>query len=51
MTPRQIAAYCFLIARREDLHSHRLLSLMLLAQNGEAKAVEKQLGQWESEAS
>lgn len=49
MTPRQIASYCFLAARREDIESHRELSLMILADSGDAKAVEKQLKQWEKE--
>lgn len=51
MTPLQIAAYCFLIARREDLQSYRDLSLMVLAQSQDEKATEKQLKQWETEAS
>jgi hypothetical protein len=51
MTPSQIAAFCFLIARREDLESHRELSLMILAQSGDEQAIKKQLSQWEKEAS
>ena len=49
MTPRQIASYCFLAARREDLESHRQLSLMILVESADAKAIEKQLKQWEKE--
>lgn len=51
MTPSQIAAFCYLIARREDLQSHRELSLMILAQSGDEKAVEQQLTKWEKESS
>jgi hypothetical protein len=49
MTPLQIAAFCFLIARREDLRSHRDLHLMVLARSDDAKAIDKQLKQWEKE--
>lgn len=50
MTPRQIAAYCFLAARREDLQSHRELYLMVLAQS-DGKEVEKYLKKIEKENS
>jgi hypothetical protein len=49
MTPRQIAAYCFLIARREDLEDYRELSLMILAEGGDQKQIEKYMKRIEKE--
>jgi hypothetical protein len=46
-----ISAFCFLIARQQDIDSHRLLGINLLAQHGDERAVKSQLEQWEEEAS
>lgn len=47
-TPRQISAYCFLIDRRQDIESHRTLSLLRLGQADDDQ-VKKQMKQWEQE--
>lgn len=51
MTPRQIAAYTFLIARREDREAYRHIHQQLLATGGykDTDALEKQMAQWQKE--
>src|ERR1035437_8892122 len=49
-TPRQMAAYAFLAAKRKDRESHTSLGLMLLAQSGDAKAIKTQFEDWERDA-
>jgi len=49
-TPRQMSAYSFLAVKRINREMHRNLSLMALAQSGDAKAINDQLARWEKEA-
>jgi len=42
-----LAAYTFLATKRLQREHHATLSLMLLAQSGDEKAVKRQLEDWE----
>jgi hypothetical protein len=44
-----MAAFTFLAVKRLNREAHRDLSLMALAQSGDMKEVNKQLGRWEKE--
>lgn len=48
-SPRQLAAYSFLAAKRMTRESHRTLSLLALS-GAEGKEIQKQLEAWEKEA-
>jgi len=45
-----MAAFTFLAVKRQNREAHSTLSLMLLAQSGDEKAVKKQLETWEKDA-
>jgi len=45
-----MAAFTFLAVKRKNREDHASLSLMLLAQSGDEKAVKKQLETWERDA-
>jgi len=45
-----IAAYCFLLSRQQDMDSHRLVGISVMAQASGDKEVKDQLDLWEDEA-
>jgi hypothetical protein len=45
-----MAAYAFLAVKRQNRETHRDLSILLLAQSGDEKAIKKQLEDWEKDA-
>jgi hypothetical protein len=44
-----MAAYTFLAVKRKNREDHMALSLMLLADCGDPKAIKKQLEMWEKD--
>lgn len=49
MTPRNIAAYVFLMERRREREMAHALGIAHLAQNGDGKAVEEQMKKWQDQ--
>lgn len=44
-----MTAYTFLASKRKNRENHMALSLLLLSQSGDQKAVTKQLEDWEKD--